>query len=304
MSSRKRGIVIRFHSRYMSVAETETGEVYQCSMPGKFKLQNIRPIVGDTVEFIRSEGQIGRIENILPRKNELSRPRIANIDQVILVTSLKEPEVPFYILDRFLILSEHQELPTIIVVNKIDLLEDDTALMNLKSIYGEYYTILAVSSKTGENIDKLKELLKDKVSTMAGMSGVGKSSLLNTIEPGLKIRVSEISKKLDRGKHTTTYAQFLYFEFGGFIADTPGFASLELPEMLPEELSSEFRDINEHQGLCAFSDCNHINEPDCYVKELVESGDLAFSRYESYVKMHSELQEKEAETLKRRRGKK
>lgn len=304
MTLRKRGIVVRFHSKYMSVAEDETGKVYQCSMPGKFKIQKIRPIVGDAVEFIQAEGKTGRIENILPRKNELSRPRIANIDQVILVTSLKEPDVPFYILDRFLVLSEYQELPTIIVVNKMDLLENETTLADLKNIYGEYYPILTVSSKTGENIDKLKNLLKTKVSTMAGMSGVGKSSLLNTIEPGLKLRVSEISKGLDRGKHTTTYAQFLYFEFGGFIADTPGFASLELPEILPEELSEYFRDIDDHRGYCAFSDCSHINEPDCYVKELVETGDLSFSRYESYVKMYEELKEKEAETLKRRRGKK
>ncbi|MDI3523247.1 ribosome small subunit-dependent GTPase A [Kosmotoga sp.] len=290
---RKKGVVIRFGSRTMVVADLHTKKRYICNMPGRFKLQGIRPIVGDIIEFIETTESMGRVENILPRRNELLRPRIANIDQIILVTCLKEPTVPLYIVDRFLVLAEHSGLPTVIVVNKTDLLTSRDPLKKFYHIYGEYYNILEVSAKEGTNIDLLKEIFKGKVSAMAGMSGVGKSSLLNAINPGLSLKTSEISTRLDRGKHTTTYSELLEFDFGGYVADTPGFASLELPyDMEPQELQNFFRDISAHKGMCAFSNCVHVEEPGCYIKELVETGDIPMSRYESYLKMYNELSER------------
>lgn len=289
---RLKGNVIRYDSRTLIVSELHSRKHYLCDMPGRFKKLGIRPIVGDVVEFVPTGDGTGKVENILNRRNELKRPRIANVDQIVLVTCLEEPAVSFYILDRFLILAEYSTLPTIIAVNKVDLLSSRKALLELYHTYGEYYSIIEVSAKTGYNMDLLREVFRGKISTMAGMSGVGKSSLLNALKPGLKLRTSDISKRLDRGKHTTTTVELLEFDFGGYVADTPGFASLELPEILPEELKDYFRELKVHGGYCAFSDCAHIDEPGCYIKELVETGDIPSTRYESYKKMYEELQEK------------
>ncbi|OAA30905.1 ribosome biogenesis GTPase RsgA [Kosmotoga arenicorallina S304] len=292
---RLKGNVIRYDSRTLIVTELHSRKHYLCDMPGRFKKLGIKPLVGDVVEFIPTGDDTGRVENILNRRNELKRPRIANVDQIVLVTCLEEPGVPFYILDRFLVLAEYSGLPTIIAVNKVDLLKSRRALLDLYHTYGEYYNIIEVSAKTGYNIDLLREVFKGKISTMAGMSGVGKSSLLNALNPGLKLKTSDISKKLDRGRHTTTRVELLEFDFGGYVADTPGFASLELPEIEPEELKNYFRDLRVHSGYCSFSDCVHVDEPGCYVKELVETGDIPTTRYESYRKIYEELQEKHKE---------
>ncbi len=269
-------------------------------MPGRFKKLGIRPIVGDIVEFISTGESSGIVENILKRRNELKRPRIANVDQIVLVTCLEEPAVPFYILDRFLVLAEYSGLPTVIAVNKVDLLRSREFLRELYHTYGEYYNIIEVSAKTGHNIDLLREVFKGKISTMAGMSGVGKSSLLNALNPGLRLKTSDISRRLDRGKHTTSRVELLEFDFGGYVADTPGFASLELPELMPEELKEYFRELKAHSGYCAFSDCVHINEPNCYIKELVETEDIPLTRYESYKKMYEELLERSKQRKGRR----
>ena len=289
---RRRGVVVRFGSRNMEVVDSELGGRVICTMPGRFRTQGIRPIVGDVIEYIISSDGEGRIESILPRKNELLRPRISNIEQIILVLSLREPEVQSFVTDRFLLLASIAKLPVVIVVNKIDLLRGEE-LEVFSAIYGEDYDIIPVSSKQKTNIDRLRETLKGKTSAMAGMSGVGKSSLLNTLNPGLQLRVSEISRTLERGKHTTSYAELLQFDFGGLIADTPGFANLELPRMPSGELQRHFPEIAQEKGMCAVSNCSHLDEPGCYVKELVEAGDIARSRYESYLKMFLELKDRE-----------
>ena len=298
---RRKGVVVRFGSRNMEVVDSETGGRLVCTMPGRFRMQGIRPIVGDRVEYTLSGNGQGRIENILPRETELLRPRISNIEQILLVLSLKEPAVQNTVTDRFLVLAEFAKLPVVIVVNKVDLLHGDE-IESFCEIYGEYYDICHVSSKEQINIDLLREILKGKVSVMAGMSGVGKSSLLNTLNPGLKLRVSEISRGLERGRHTTSYVELLQFEFGGLIADTPGFANLEMPEITPENLKSYFLEITQENEMCAFSDCNHIDEPGCYVKELVEAGSIHKSRYNSYLNMYNELKEREREKGGRKHG--
>jgi len=290
---RKFGTVVSFHSNFVMVEDEETQERILCKLRGKFRLQGLKIFVGDRVEYTQDGTGSGVIENVLHRKNLLPKPRIANVDQVVLVTSLKKPEVSPFILDRFLVLTEKNELPVIIVFNKIDLYgeEEWRKLSELERIYSKHYRTLRTSAVTGEGLEDLKETFKGKISTMAGVSGVGKSSLLNAINPGLKLKVGEISEKLGRGKHTTSTTQLLKFDFGGYVADTPGFANLDISDIDPEDLKEFFVEFQDYKGMCAFSDCNHINEPGCAVIEAVKNGEIPKSRYESYILMFKELEE-------------
>ena len=282
---------MRFHSNMATVEDWETGERYVCKLRGRFKIQGIRPIVGDIVEYIPDSFESGRIENILHRKSELKKPRIANVDQVVLVTTLKQPKIPLKMIDRFLILAEKVFLPTVIVFNKIDLLDSNEfeELEQIEKIYSKYYRTLRTSAKKEIGLEELKDILKNKISTLAGLSGVGKSSLLNCISPGVKLRVGELSEKLERGKHTTTHAELLRLEFGGYVADTPGFANLDISEIKPDELKKLFPEFLEVDH-CTFPDCVHIDEPGCTVKEAIGTS-IAESRYESYVDFYRELLE-------------
>lgn len=275
----------------MLVRDEENKDLFLCSMPGKFKLQKIRPIVGDLVEYTPSHGKTGRIENILPQKNLLKRPRISNIDQIVLVNSLEKPKVSTFVMDKFLILSEKADIDTVIVFNKIDLLEDNNELEKFIKIYGDYYKIILTSTKKEIGLDELKEVFQNKTTTLAGMSGVGKSSLLNKLDPKIGLKVAEISSRLERGRHTTTHVELLSFKFGGLIADTPGFSHLYLGDIEQDELKDYYRDMRSNSGYCAFSDCLHLDEPGCYIKELVESGDFSSERYSNYKKLYLEIGE-------------
>lgn len=275
----------------MLVRDEENKDLFLCSMPGKFKLQKIRPIVGDLVEYSPSHGKTGRIENILPQKNLLKRPRISNIDQIVLVNSLEKPKVSTFVMDKFLILSEKAGIDTVIVFNKVDLLEDNNELEKFIKIYGDYYKIILTSTKKEIGLEELKEVFQNKTTTLAGMSGVGKSSLLNKLDPKIGLKVAEISSRLERGRHTTTHVELLSFKFGGLIADTPGFSHLYLGDIKQEELKDYYRDMRSNSGYCAFSDCLHLEEPGCYIKELVESGDFSSERYENYKKLYLEIGE-------------
>ena len=289
---RKRGIVVGFHSAMAVVEDIESGERFLCKLRGKFKKQGIKVIVGDYVEYIKDTPESGVIESILNRKSFLPKPKIANIDQVVLVTTLKEPEVPLIVLDKFLVLVENASLDVIIVVNKIDLISkyEVGKVKFMKDVYGKYYKLIKTSAKTGEGIEELKKAFKGKVSAMAGMSGVGKSSLLNAVNPGLKLKVGEISEKLKRGKHTTTTTSLLKFDFGGYVADTPGFANLDISEINPKKLKELFPEFREYKGMCAFPDCIHVSEPGCYIRKLVSKGEIPPHRYENYLKMLNEIE--------------
>ncbi|ACJ76209.1 ribosome small subunit-dependent GTPase A [Thermosipho africanus TCF52B] len=285
---RRKGVVIKFLSNMAIVQDFETGEEFLCKLRGKFKEQKIRPIVGDIVEYSPIVSKEGVIENILNRKNELPRPKIANIDQVVVVTSLRKPEVPLQILDKYLVLVENAKLPAVIVLNKIDLLTKEE-INKFKYIYEKIYPVYFVSAKTKEGIEELKEVFKNKISTMAGMSGVGKSSILNAINPGLSLKVNDVSEKLDRGRHTTTVIELMHFDFGGWIADTPGFANLDISHIEHEELKRLFPEFNDFY--CLFPDCNHVDEPGCGVKKAVEEGKISKTRYESYLQIYKQLLE-------------
>ncbi|QAV33533.1 ribosome biogenesis GTPase [Fervidobacterium changbaicum] len=283
---RKLGRVIKFYSNLLVVQDLESGERFLCKLRGKFKKQGIRPIVGDVVEYVKVVGNEGVVENILNRNNELKKPSVANVDQVIIVTTLEKPQVPYDILDRFIVLVEYEKLPIVIALNKVDLLSEKQ-IKQFESIYGKLYPIVKTSAVEKVGLEELKRHLMGKVSVFAGMSGVGKSSLLNAIESTLKLRTGEISEKLERGKHTTTAAELLSLSFGGWVVDTPGFASLEISHIKPLELRELF--IEFENDNCFFPDCLHLNEPECFVKKSVEKGKISPSRYDSYVKFLNEL---------------
>lgn len=290
----KKAIVLRFHSDMVTAQDLKSNQKINCYLPGKFKLQKIRPIVGDYVEYsVDKKSDYGRIENILKRKNELYRPKVANLDQLVLVTTIKNPQVDLFIVDKILALAEKERLDVLIVLNKIDLLKDYLDKEKMKrfiNIYSKIYPVVTTSKLTKENIDTLEKYLKDKVSTFAGLSGVGKSSLLNTLDPNLNLREGEISEKLGRGKHTTTYAELLYFNFGGFIVDTPGFSNLELKGIKKDELKFYFKEFQEYYGFCNYSNCSHIVEPGCAVKEALKNNLISESRYDNYCNIYRELE--------------
>lgn len=285
---RRIGLVLKFYSNLLDVEDMESGERIVCKLRGKFKKQGIRPITGDIVEYVRVTSSEGVVENILNRKNELKKPSVANVDQVVIVTTLKMPEVPLDILDRFIVLVENEDLPIVIVLNKVDLLTEQE-IDDFCHIYGNLYPLIKTSALQNIGADDLKAYLKNKISVFAGMSGVGKSSLLNSIESNLKLRTGEISEKLGRGKHTTTAAELLRLSFGGWVVDTPGFASLELEKIDEKKLRELFVEFPNDR--CLFPDCLHINEPECYVKECVEKGKIQQSRYESYIKLLNDLED-------------
>ncbi len=291
----KKGIVTRFHSNMVTVNDLESGEYIECMLRGKFKKLKIRPIVGDYIEYsIKDNENIGKIENILERKNILYRPSIANLDQVLLVTTLKNPEVDFLIVDKFIVQAEKEDLDIIIILNKVDLLnESDQELKDkFMNIYSNLYTVIQTSTKNNMNVDLIREKMKDKVSTLAGMSGVGKSSILNMISPGLELKVGEISDRLKRGKHTTTHSELLHFDFGGYVADTPGFANIETYNIEKENLKDYFYEFYQYSRYCQFVDCQHVNEPECGVKHAVEKGDISDIRYQNYLSIYSEIEKK------------
>lgn len=287
----KKAVVTRFHSNMVTAMDIDSGERFECMLRGKFKQQKIRPIVGDYIEYSSDNDNL-KVENILPQKNRLYRPNIANVDQVVLVTTLKDPEVDLLIVDKFLIQAEKEKLDVLIIVNKVDLLNTDEEKFKLEKFintYSEMYDVITTSKFSMENINLIKDNLKNKISTMAGMSGVGKSSLLNIINKDLSLKTGEISDKLKRGKHTTTFTELLYLDFGGFIADTPGFANLELLGFDTNSLKNFFPEFDVLSAYCAFSNCAHINEPDCEIKRCVDSGEISKSRYNNYLHIYSEI---------------
>lgn len=289
---RNRGIVVKFMSNALLVEDIKSGERIRCVLRGRFRLSNLKPLVGDIVEYVRVH-DTGAVESILKRKNELTKPRIANVDQVVCIYTLKKPEVPLLVLDKLLVLVEEANLNALIVLNKIDLLtqEDEEKKKQFLKIYSKLYPIVMTSAKTKEGIDQLMEYFKNKISVFAGPSGVGKSSLLNVICPGANLRTQEVSEKLERGRHTTTAAELLHLPFGGLVADTPGFSLIEIDHIKPDKLKLYFKEIKEN-GNCLFKDCNHIDEPGCKIKELVRAGEISTTRYENYLEMFKEVSER------------
>lgn len=272
--------------------DTEEG-LYECRARGIFRKNKETPLVGDRVQIsvVDEENKIGVVESIYKRDSELIRPPIANVEKALIVFSVKNPAPHLSLLDRFIVLAERENLEIIIILTKVDL-DEENLTEKIKEIYElTGYKVIPVSSKTKENIDKVKEELKNSVVVFAGPSGVGKSSLLNEIDPEFKLQTGEVSEKIKRGKHTTRHAELFKLECGGIVADTPGFSSLTLDDINESELKEYFIEFDEIDG-CRFGNkCIHENEPSCGVKEAVEAGDISKVRYDSYIQLLNEIRQ-------------
>lgn len=286
----------------------ESGEVLDCRIKGKFRMKGIKttnPVaVGDVVEVEVNpdDAVINRIEDrknyIIRKSTNLSKEAhiiAANVDQAVLVVTVNHPVTSTVFIDRFLASVEAYRIPAILVFNKIDLYDDEDLLLlgALTQIYMRAgYECLHVSSLTGEGMEDVVTALKDKVTVFSGLSGVGKSSLINCVEPGLSLKVAEISDSHDTGKHTTTFAEMFPLSFGGYIIDTPGIRAFGLIHMEKNEISHYFPEIFKRASECKFYNCTHIHEPGCAVLEAVGKGEISESRYFSYVSMFEEGDEK------------
>jgi len=271
---------------------TKNGD-FTCEITGKIKYDQNRPIVGDFVfiEVIDEENQLGMINEILPRKTELHRPRVSNVSQAVIVFALKNPDPHLNLLDRIITFSEFTGLKTVICFNKADIV-DDAFVKSYREIYEKVgYQVIVTSVKDEKGKEALIEILKDEITVFAGPSGVGKSSLLNMIQPNLKLRTGEISKKIRRGKHTTRHTELISLKKGGWVVDTPGFANLDVSFIDENRLGEYFKEINNCRHLCKFNNCMHLNEPKCAVKEKLKTEEMARSRYDSYVLMLNEIRE-------------
>lgn len=269
--------------------------VYECKAKGIFRKEKKKPMVGDQVEIevLDQETMTGNLISILPRKNELIRPAVANVDQAMVIFALESPKPNIALLDRFLLMMEWQQVETKICFNKEDLAGQEEA-ERLCAIYQRCgYQVLMCSAARGDGVEEIKEVLKGKTTVVAGPSGVGKSSLTNLMQENVLMETGEISQKLKRGKHTTRHSQVIAVSQETFLMDTPGFSSLDTIDVPKEELRFYFPEFGTYEGKCRFNGCQHMNEPDCAVKEAVETGVISRSRYENYRMFYHELKEKE-----------
>ena len=269
--------------------------IYECKAKGIFRNKKIKPLVGDNVliDVIDEDNKKGNISDILERKNELIRPASANIDQAMVIFAVKSPEPNYNLLDRFILMMDYQDVPTVVVFNKTDLVEEKD-IEELRKIYEKCgCKVIFISAYDNTGIDILIDTLKDKTTILAGPSGVGKSSLTNIILPDRK-EEGEISKtgdvsRIGRGRHTTRHSEIFNVTGSTYICDTPGFTSLNLPELEKEQVRFYFNEFDEYEGTCRFNGCVHINEPDCAVKMAVEKGVISRRRYTSYVELYEEI---------------
>ena len=272
----------------------EDGNVYECKAKGIFRKDNFKPLVGDNVEItvLNEEEKEGSVTSILPRRNSLIRPAVANVDQAFLIFAMENPKPNFLLLDRFLIMMEQQEIPVVICFNKKDVGEKKE-MEKLYEIYtGCGYRVVLSSTYEGEGMDEIHEILKGKTTVVAGPSGVGKSSITNCMQGEVQMETGEISKKLKRGKHTTRHSQVIPVEKNTFLVDTPGFSSLYLTDMKEEELRDYFPEFVMYEPQCRFQGCMHIHEPGCAVKKALSEGKISQQRYDNYLALYEELKEK------------
>ncbi len=286
------GKIIKLLSGVYTV-ETPDG-AYLCRAKGSFRKEGVSPVPGDNVEILGLPDHTGRIERILPRKNYLIRPNVANVDTICYVSSFARP-TPFpFTIDKMLIIARNQGVEPVLVFNKSDLPDEDH-VAELADLYESLgYKVYCVSASTGEGVEELKTALENKTVIFAGNTGVGKSSILNVLYPDLKLPTGEVSEKLGRGRHTTRHIE-LYPANGVLIGDTPGFGALELLgyEIERSDLSSYFPEFEPYLSDCDFLDCMHFNERSCGVRQAVEDGFIHKSRYESYRQIYQYLKEEE-----------
>ena len=284
------GKIVKGISGFYYVHVVESG-IYECKAKGIFRQQKMKPLVGDDVEIdiISEEKKTGNVTAILPRKNALIRPAVANVDQALLIFAAASPNPNFNLLDRFLVMMGRQDVPVILCFNKCDLITEEQQ-QEIASIYeASGCKILFVSAKKELGLKKLQEILEGKTTTVAGPSGVGKSSLINLLAPEACMETGEISKKIERGRHTTRHAELIQLKGDGYIMDTPGFSTLYIPGMEKEDLKGFYPEFRKWEPYCRFQGCNHISEPDCGVRQGLEEGSISLLRYENYKLLYEEL---------------
>ncbi len=286
--SELQGRVLKNYNGYYYVSVED--KIYTCKVKGKMKQNRFSLATGDMVSFQMGEKDEGMIKKVLPRKNFLLRPTIANLDLLVVTFACASPDFSYILADKLFALAELAKIPAILVLNKKDLAPDGL-IDEVKATYEKIgYEVFAISADNDEGIEPLREKLRGKICAFGGPSGVGKSSTINAIDSSVDLRTGEVSEKIGRGKHTTRYAQLLPFA-EGYIADTPGFGNLLFEDFDEKNLVDCFREFAEYEDGCKFCPCTHTHEPVCGVKAAVANGEIAASRYQSYLDILQEIKE-------------
>ena len=265
--------------------------VYACRAKGIFRNVNIKPLVGDNVhmEVTDERDKEGNVTEILPRENTLIRPAVANIDQALIIFAIVKPNPSLNLLDRFLIRMEKQNLPSIICFNKQDIASEEEKVKLHNAYAASGYKVVFISALQNEGLDELRKLLAGKTTTVAGPSGVGKSTIINCLYPDANMETGSISEKIERGRHTTRHSEIIALGDETYIMDTPGFTSLDITDIEKDELYLYYPEFKQYEPYCRFKGCAHISEPDCKVKEAVNDGRISRLRYENYCLLYEEL---------------
>ncbi|MBO8162335.1 MAG: ribosome small subunit-dependent GTPase A [Brevibacillus sp.] len=285
------GRIVKALSGFYYVADGE--RVIQCRARGLFKKKDakVTPLVGDWVRYDVISDKEGYVMEVADRQTELIRPPIANIDLAVLVFSMREPTFSSGLLDKFLVHTEHAGIDAVIVLSKADLASPE----EVERIVGKYqkvgYQVIPTSTLTGEGLDQVRAALAGHISVFAGQSGVGKSSLINHLFPGMSLQTGQVSHKLGRGRHTTRHVELLPLDVGGYVADTPGFSSLDLVDMSELELAQAFRDFQRYADSCKFRGCLHLSEPGCAVLAALDAGEIDADRFRHYQQFSEEQKE-------------
>ena len=289
----KQGKIVKGIAGFYYVSVAGSG-IYECKAKGAFRQKKMKPLVGDNVsiDIIDEEEKKGNVVEILPRKNALIRPAVANVDQALVIFAGTSPKPNLNLLDRFLLMMEQQNVSTLICFNKEDL-ASEAEIQELRDAYETSgYPLFFVSARRQEGIEPLRAALEGKTTTVAGPSGVGKSTLINLLAPEVQMETGEISEKIQRGKHTTRHSQLILLNEQTYIFDTPGFSSLAVDFFEKETLGTLFPEFVEYEQNCRFTGCSHIGEPVCGVKEALAEGKISQSRYNNYVQIYNELKDK------------
>jgi len=294
------GTIMKALSGYYYVLDADNGRTVQCRARGIFKKRGQSPLVGDRVRYMETENGEGAVEEIRPRRSALIRPPVANADLAVLVFSVAHPDLNLALLDKFLVHIEHADMDVLLVLTKTDRIpagaEGEKArsvVAGARRLYESIgYEVVLTSARKQAGIAELKERLAGHLSIFAGQSGVGKSSLLNALAPGLALQTGDISEKLGRGKHTTRHVELIPLDNGAIVADTPGFSQLDFAELGIVELGNCFREFRALSAGCKFRGCTHIHEPACAIREAVEQGAVAAGRYAHYTAFMMEWNEK------------
>ena len=269
----------------------EDGNTYECRAKGIFRKDKFKPLVGDNVDIaVLDEKELeGSVTEIHKRKNSLIRPAVANVDQALVIFAMDNPKPNFMLLDRFLIMMEREDVPAVICFNKKDLATEEELEFLCETYQSCGYQVILSSALKGEGLGEIEEVLQGKTTVVAGPSGVGKSSLTNLLQPHVQMEVGEVSRKIERGRHTTRHTELICLRKDTYFLDTPGFSSLYLQGIAYEELWRDFPEFVRYEPYCRFQGCLHLSEPDCAVKEALDKGEISRSRYENYTLLAEEL---------------